>query len=211
MTQNLLSIEKFIDLGRRNGAGFGEGDPKIHLAYLTRLGILPQTVKRKINGEMTGCYPENAINIVLKVEQMKSKGMTYSQIAKLLSVIPANAGIQLAGRQPHLMTADELDARLRGHDAIEMSHAKNLISNPSFLYLIIGLLFGFLLSTLNSQGLAQMQKQANVSSGEAQSQTELVKINSQSVGIPNDVYVVSIPKQNLDKLEKTNINYLISN
>lgn len=53
---------------------------KIHLAYLTKLGLLPQTIRRKIAGKMTGCYPDWAVSQIRKIEDLKNSGLAYSQI-----------------------------------------------------------------------------------------------------------------------------------
>lgn len=56
------------------------GTTKIHLAYLTKLGLIPMTIRRKINGKMTGCYPESVISELQKIEERKNKGSSYNQI-----------------------------------------------------------------------------------------------------------------------------------
>lgn len=201
MTNNLLTINQFIELARKQGASFGGGDPKIHLAYLTKLGILPQSVKRKVDGEISGCYPESCIFTILKVEQMKEKGMAYSQIAKAINsnTLSTFQSDTLPGSEFHYIESNNQAAT---------PNKLNFTSNPSFLYLIIGLLFGFLLSTLNSQGLAQIRNQAGLPSVPQLNESVSVKSTPQPV---ESVYVLSIPKQNLDNLDKTNINYLIKN
>ena len=56
------------------------GVRNIHLAYLTKLHLFPQTIRRKINGEITGCYPEHVLDALQEIENLKSRGLTYSQI-----------------------------------------------------------------------------------------------------------------------------------
>lgn len=62
------------------GANFGFGDPKTHLAYLTKLHLLPQTVRRKIGTEIAGCYPDYVADLLLRIESLRASGLTYPQI-----------------------------------------------------------------------------------------------------------------------------------
>lgn len=188
MDANLIPINKFIELAKGQGFDFGRGDPKIHLAYLTKIGTLPPSAKRKINGKITGCYDQDCIQRLLDVEAMKAKGMTYSQIAKTIFYHQSST--------------------LNPYPPSSTFH--RLGSNPSILYMVIGILLGFLISTLNSQGLAEMRKYSNVSLT-APPENESVAIGNKSAEISDSVYIITVPKQNLDKLEKTNINTLISN
>lgn len=210
----LLPIPQFIETARRQGAVFGGGDAKIHLAYLTKIGILPQALKRKIDAEIVGCYPAEAIQTLLKAEQMKNSGMTYSQIAKLLQRTATAPALSPVLDQPPV-------ADIMSVNNVSPKQFNNLsfISSPSFLYLVIGLLFGLLLSSFNSQGLAQLQKQTNLtfaqppvlSDYERQSNQILNTTSGASQQEQQPIYVIAVPKQNLDKLQKTNINYLINN
>lgn len=67
------------------GVSFGRGNPKVHLAYLTKLRILPQAVRRKIDGKIQGCYPQSAISTIQRAEELKNSGLTYSQVRWQLS------------------------------------------------------------------------------------------------------------------------------
>lgn len=80
MDENLLTIDKIIKKARLMGASFGHGDPKVHLAYLTKLRILPQSIRRKVQGKIQGCYPESVVSTILKAEELKNSGLTYSQV-----------------------------------------------------------------------------------------------------------------------------------
>lgn len=139
---------------------------RIHIAYLTKLGILPNAVKRKIGGKLVGCYPKDSVTKLLEVKSIKSTGITYSQLAK--------NPVQML--QP-----------------IQHDPAFTIQVKPSnFAYLILGLVIGVLVSTLNTSGLAAMKETKNLP-------------------LKSDIYLISVPKQNLDKLDKTTINYLIKN
>lgn len=139
---------------------------KIHIAYLTKLGILPNAVKRKIDGKLVGCYPKDSLTKILEVKSMKDTGITYSQLAK--------SPVQVL--QP-----------------IHHDPAVTIQVKPSnFAYLVLGLVIGVLVSTLNTSGLATMKE-------------------TESLPLESDIYLIGVDKHNLDKLDKTNINYLIKN
>ena len=104
------------------------GTDKIHLAYLTKLRLIPQTIRRKIGNKITGCYPENVISLIPKIEELKNMGLTYSQIRYELNEIPKQAmapgGVQ--------------------HDtSFQYSHSNSLA------FLVIGLVLGYILFALN--------------------------------------------------------------
>lgn len=152
---------------------------RVHLAYLTKIGILPNAVKRKINGKLVGCYPKDSLTKLFEVKNIKSTGITYSQLAKQIPSVVEGPST-LADPSTHAL-------RLLGRDDITI-HVK-----PSnFAYLILGLVIGVLVSTLNTSGLVAMKE-------------------TESLPLKSDVYLISVPKQNLDKLNKTTINYLIKN
>ncbi len=71
MDTNLLPISQIV---KKTGAD------KIHLAYLTKLRLLPQTIRRKIAGRIEGCYPDSVVSRLEKIETLKNAGLTYSQI-----------------------------------------------------------------------------------------------------------------------------------
>lgn len=162
MDNNLITIDKLITQ---------TGTTKTHLAYLTKLGILPNAVKRKINGAIIGCYPQDSVNKIAEIQQMKNQGITYSQISKTTP------------------TSIKTLKQVQGDTEFLIK-----IKPSNFAYLTLGLIIGILVSTLNTSGLAAM-KQANN-----------IELNDKS-----GVYLIKVPKQNLDKLERTNINYLINN
>lgn len=185
--QTLLPINEFIKEARRQGASFGSGDPKVHLAYLTKLGILPNATKRKINGELQGCYDQELIMKVLEVQELKDKGMTYSQIAKSVD----NKSLKVMEPTPLSL--------FNPNTSNFILHMK-----PSnFAYLALGLVIGVLVSTLNTSGLNAMNQTPSLSLGQP------IEIKNQT-GEP-ELYMIAVPKQNLDKLGKTNINSLIQN
>lgn len=185
--QTLLPINEFIKEARKQGASFGSGNPKVHLAYLTKLGLLPNAVKRKINGDLQGCYDPSSIATILEIQAMKDQGMTYSQIAKTID----NKSLKVVEPTPLSL--------FNPNTSNFILHMK-----PSnFAYLALGLVIGVLISTLNTSGLSTLNQTRNMTLGEP------IQIESQSGD--SELYMIAIPKQNLDKLGKTNINSLIKN
>lgn len=71
METNLLPISQVAKLARTD---------KIHLAYLTKLRLIPQTIRRKVDGKISGCYPLEVIDKLQKIEVLKNKGLSYPQI-----------------------------------------------------------------------------------------------------------------------------------
>lgn len=80
MDINLLPIGQIIKAAKTAGVTFGHGDPKLHLAYLTKLRLLPQTIRRKIGDGISGCYPEYVVPLLAHIEDLRNKGLSYSQI-----------------------------------------------------------------------------------------------------------------------------------
>ncbi len=71
MDTNLVPISQVVKAAQTD---------KVHLAYLTKLRLLPQTIRRKIGDHIEGCYPESVIPLLSKIENLKNAGLTYSQI-----------------------------------------------------------------------------------------------------------------------------------
>ncbi len=95
------------------------GTDKIHLAYLTKLRLIPQTIRRKIGNKITGCYPENVISLIPKIEELKNMGLTYSQIKF------------------------EMQKPVQHDTSFQYSHSNSLA------FLVIGLVLGYILFALN--------------------------------------------------------------
>ncbi len=79
------------------GVDFGFGDPKIHLAYLTKLRLLPQAIRRKIGNTITGCYPESVVDNLKRIESLKNKGLSYSQIRLQMERPAYSVNLNLTG------------------------------------------------------------------------------------------------------------------
>lgn len=113
MDPNLVPISQIVKATKTD---------KIHLAYLTKLRLLPQTIRRKINDRIEGCYPEYVIPLLAKIEDFKNAGLTYSQIKFQLRGEPVPA---------YSITPPQ--------------------SSSSVAFLIVGLILGYLLASRGSQ------------------------------------------------------------
>ena len=121
MPTNLLPIDQIVKKARQSGTALGHGDPKIHLAYLTKLKLLPQAIRRKIGEKIQGCYPDYILPLLSKIENLRSKGLSYSQIRFQLN---------------------------ENQTLVTPQYATS--NNQSLAFLIIGLILGFLLATTNA-------------------------------------------------------------
>ena len=187
MDTNLVPIGQIIKEAKSAGATFGHGDPRTHLAYLTKLRLLPQTVRRRIGGAIVGCYPSSAVSTILSIEQLKADGLTYPQIRQELGLSSQNAF-----RSPAFLPA--------------------VPSNLSFL--IIGLLLGFLLAGRQSAPApataAVPAAKAVQTAATPLSRSTVLFTSNPSESADGTIYILAVPKQNLDNLGKFNINYLNS-
>ncbi|MBI4100096.1 hypothetical protein HY440_03745 [Candidatus Microgenomates bacterium] len=161
---------------------------KIHLAYLTKLRLLPQTIRRKVSGKIQGCYPDSVVAMIRRIENLKDQGLTYSQIR-----------FQLAQPEPAVEKLSPLPAYLP------------VASQTSPLaLLIVGLLLGYLLAVskpptaLPAAALAQ----AGVSPLDENSKV-MVKVLTNSEPLAERLYVIAVPSQNFYKMGQTNINDLV--
>ncbi len=153
------------------------GTDKIHLAYLTKLRLIPQTIRRKVGNKITGCYPENVISLIPKIEELKNMGLTYSQIRYELNEIPK----PLQGKQES--------------------------SNP-LAFLIIGLVLGYVLFSLNTINNSMVPKNTQaVMAAETLPEKNPIITTSQDGDQP--IYLIAIPNKNLYKLGQTNLTSLL--
>lgn len=118
---NLIPTNQIISQATKEGYDFS-GEPKVHLVYLTKLGLLPSAVKRKIDGSLTGCYPDWTIDRLLEIQKLRSEGLTFTQIRHILS---NSSTLQLfESPTPRLSSSP----------------------TPSLLFLFLGVILGFFLA-----------------------------------------------------------------
>ncbi len=171
MDTNLVPISQVVKATKTD---------KIHLAYLTKLRLLPQTIRRKIDNRIEGCYPEYVIPLLSKIESLKNAGLTYSQIKFQLreESVPAYATV-----------------------------APTTTSSP-LVFLIIGLILGYLLATNKPPTTLPAVASAQAGPLDETSKT-MLKVVAQEPAENNPIYLIAVPKQNLYNLGPTNINDLV--
>lgn len=202
MEENLSPITQIINIAKSSGATFGHGDAKVHLAYLAKLRLLPQAVRRKVSGKITGCYPMSVVSRLLDIERLKNEGLTYSQIRFELQ--KSRSELIEATPSFHFSTPN---------------HQIPQANQNTVAFLVIGLFLGFLMATVNSIGnktttvppIASPVEAVSVTPVDPYSQTLVNLITSPNGRANSPIYVIALPQQNLDKLGKVNINYLNKN
>lgn len=183
MQNSLVAIEEIISRARKSGATLGHGDPKVHLAYLTKLRLLPQTIRRKIGDKIVGCYPEQVLTTLKKIEELKSSGLSYAQVRyQLNSPTPP---------VPNFTPSYDLSAD----------------RYSPLVFLIIGLILGFLLAVNTRNSTSTSNPTAATLPPETGSERVVQAVTS-AHSQSEPIYLIAIPDQNLYKLGKTNINLL---
>ncbi len=125
-SEQLIPIDKIIRLAREAEVTFGFGNPRVHLAYLAKLHLIPPAIRRKTtDGRVAGCYSESVINTLIKIENLKNQGLNYSQIKAQLNTI--NSSLQVQANKFNLALA---------------------FSGPVFLFM--GVVIGYLLATTSN-------------------------------------------------------------
>jgi hypothetical protein len=84
--ENLISTENLIKQAKKRGVNFGKGDPYNRLRYYTKMGWLPHMIRKKgeRDDEVKGHYPAWAIDRLVLIEELKSKGYTNEEITDRL-------------------------------------------------------------------------------------------------------------------------------
>lgn len=182
MQNNLLAIDEIISRAKKSGAALGHGDPKVHLAYLTKIRLLPQAARKKIGNRISGCYPEYVVPLLRKIEELKSGGLTYAQI-RLQLASPESAKSPMATNYSSAPT-----------------------SSSPLTFLLIGLLLGFLLASNYPAGSVKIAATATLPANT--NTNSLIKVVSANNSGSDPIYLIAIPNQNLYKLGTTNINLL---
>lgn len=208
--EQLLPIPEIIRSAKKIGAAFGHGDPKIHLAYLTKLRLLPQTVRRKIGTEIVGCYPTSVISQIKQIEDLKSTGRTYSQIRSIFASQTIDSGFS---QTPKHCENASFTLPSFGNSANFVPHSNSLV------FLIIGLILGYLLSisSVSQSKLSLFQNRADLTDNSIESlktldtqSSQMIQIQGSSNGQNQPIYLIAVPKQNFEKLGTTNISKLIN-
>lgn len=211
MSQKLITTDSLIERAKNRGINFGKGSPKIHLSYLSSLGIIPSALKRKVGNRITGCYDERTLNTLEKIEGWKNAGLTYSQIKVRL--------------ETESLVEEKPLENLKNYVATSAGTYVRSTSAHNLLFLLIGLFLGYLLSftganhqnPLNTDKLSSRSNNLIVNGPTSpvdESTSQVLTIVNASNGKDTDVepiYVIAVPRQNLEKLGKTTIRDLLDN
>lgn len=176
METNLLPIGQTINAAKNVGVTFGHGDPKVHLAYLTKLRLLPQTIRRKWGNKITGCYPSTVVETLKKIEVLKNQGLPYSQIRYMLNQKPANV-------VPATLPAT---------------------NSPAVAFLLIGLVLGYILASLPKQAFTPSAV-INAPEADVTSAQKGLVLSTGIDSEPQPIYLIVIPDKNLYKLGKISL------
>jgi len=76
-----LPIEKIIEKSVKMGVSFGKGNPYHRLRYFTKIGLLPNMVRRGGIGH----YHESVIDKLVEISELKKKGLSNDDIKHLFS------------------------------------------------------------------------------------------------------------------------------
>ncbi|OGC68661.1 hypothetical protein A2415_02320 [candidate division WWE3 bacterium RIFOXYC1_FULL_39_7] len=85
--ENLISVENLIEQAKKRGIDFGKGDPYNRLRYYTKIGWMPHMFRKKDSvGNIRGHYPLWAVERLIAIEELKSKGSSNDEIYKSLQI-----------------------------------------------------------------------------------------------------------------------------
>lgn len=190
--QKLIPISDFITLAQSQGVDFGTSDPREHLSYLSKIGLLPHTIKRKGHaGKIEGHYRPDDLKILLHIYNTKGSGISYAQMTKLAAISGSIAPFERAN--------------LYYDQANFTQSPKQHNFNQPVVYLIIGLLLGHIMTLSNSvPSFLAPKDSSNIKNIQSYA---LTYGNNKS---NNDVYLVTLPKKNFSQLDKVKVTDLES-
>ena len=223
MSANYLPIEEIIKIALSEGISLGRSNPRFHLAYLGKLGLIPHATKRKINGAISGCYEEAVVATLKRIEGLKEQGFSYSQIKLILtdSVRPLNTQSMST---PIFHPLDTITGNYLHNELYPSSQSQTPLLTSSIVLLIIGLLMGFFAGSSNLSNSApyglsaspidrpspSSAYQTTVNSSLDDPASEMLRLISTGSQSEEPLYIIALPKENFGRLGKTNINKLIS-
>lgn len=83
---NLISIEDLVKKAKKAGVNFGKADPYNRLRYYTKISLLPHMERRKTkNGDIKAYYPADSLDRLIRIEDLKVKGLTNEDIVDLFN------------------------------------------------------------------------------------------------------------------------------
>lgn len=179
INDQLAPIPMIINQAQAVGVRFGHGNPRVHLAYLTKLRLLPQAVRRKINGTVVGCYPWETVQKLKRIEELKDDGWSYGEIRREL---------------------------LEPQDQERVMPAVVNQYSGGLAFLVIGLFLGYLAAVVSLKMTPGQQPMISSVQAAAPvvSKPDLPILTSG--GNDEPIYVIALPGGNLGKLGKSLIN-----
>lgn len=96
---NYLSIEQIVTRLKEVNINLGKGDPYNRLRYYTKMGWIPHMLRKKdTKGVVTGHYPENIIQTLVKIETLKKEGKSNEEIGNLIKMSIPQKNIEKIGK-----------------------------------------------------------------------------------------------------------------
>jgi len=177
----MISISDLISKAKQNSIFLGQGDPREHLSYLSKIGVLPRAVrKRTAHGTIEGHYPESILAKLMQIKEMKAQGVTLSQMGRL--------GQLTATAEPG------------PNQTLVWASGDRVYNSLSFL--VIGLLLGFLWAKFSptTPPLGQTKYDLQSFLPESTAKTNLSLENLIKNGTADTIYVLSVPKSRFSNL-----------
>lgn len=198
----MISISNLISEIQKTNLYLGQGDLREHLSYLSKVGILPKAVKRKIeSGKIEGHYPDDIMVRLRQVSQLRTQGMTYAQMGKTNKLTNT---LTIEATKEAVMKNNQDSTGTSPH---ELYHHNNYISQNyahSLVFLIIGLVLGFLWAKSSSDtNLPSFMPTSNQVSSLVEKAPMESLSNSTTTG-DDRVYVWSLPQSRLFPIEGSN-------
>jgi hypothetical protein len=84
---DLLPLEEIVELSKKKNVDFGSGEPYNRLRYYTKLGWIPNMIRKKDEeGIVRGHYPKQVVFLLTKIDKYKKAGLDNDQITKKISI-----------------------------------------------------------------------------------------------------------------------------
>lgn len=216
LTANLISLSELIAQANRKGVDFDGANPKEHIFYLSKIGLLPKAVKRtNAFGKLEAHYQPSVVDLLTRIYSLKRSGLAYSQIGKFSSLntnhaLPETQQVSDSVRQAESFPANHFPGG-------QHSGSVAGLSNQTIVFLFIGLILGYLINANNNirnnsvSGIAAIKdSQPTVTASQVNPSSQLLfrLLTSPDTANNNDLYLITLPKSNFSKLEKVRITDL---
>lgn len=81
---DLISIDDLLKQLNKLEIQLGQGDPYNRLRYYTKIGWIPNMQRKTINKKVIGHYPNHTLDLIKKIDELKSQNFSNDQISKEL-------------------------------------------------------------------------------------------------------------------------------